>query len=375
MKIVSDFDGGSITVLGDPDARTVSLALRPDSAADFRQWFCFRSIGEAGEPRRFRIEDAGESKYPDAWDDYRVCASYDGESWFRVATRYDGSALRFAHRPSRRIVTYAAFAPYPHARLRRLVGRAVRSPRARVEVVGATAMGRELTAIRFGQESASALRVWIIARQHPGETMAAWCAEGITLRLLDEEDAGAAALLEDAVVTVVPCVNIDGGVLGNHRTNAAGRDLNRSWDAPDAESCPEVLALRSAIVESGVDLFLDLHGDESYRYAFAAGCEGNPGYSERLAALETTFRECLEAGDSSFHVEGGYDRDEPGAAIMGCASNWVGQRFDCLALTLEMPFKDDADHPDPRRGWTPDNARRFGSAVLDAALLALPSLR
>ena len=31
--------------------------------------------------------------------------------------------------------------------------------------------------------------------------------------------------LLDASVTVVPCVNIDGGVNGNHRTNAAGRDF------------------------------------------------------------------------------------------------------------------------------------------------------
>lgn len=375
MKIDADFDGGSIVVQGAADDDVTALALRPDNAADLRQWFCFRSWGDPEEPRRFRIENAGDAEYPGGWEEYRACASYDGEDWFRVPTSYDDGVLRFELAPERRGVTFACFAPYPHARLRRLVGRAERSRHARVTVLGETVQGRPIPAISFGHGGPSAARVWIIARQHPGETMAAWCAEGIALRLLDDDDPVTAALIEDAVVTIVPCVNVDGGVLGNHRTNAAGRDLNRSWDAPDLEATPEVFAVRRAILETGVDLFLDVHGDEALPFVFAAGNEGNPGYSQRIAALEADFKERLHLTDRSFSPGRGYDPDPPGEADLSCAANWIGERFDCLALTLEMPFKDDVAHPRPRRGWSPARSQAFGRATLETALLMVPELR
>lgn len=369
-------DGGSIVVLGEPgEGGVVPLSLRPDTAADVRQWFCFRVWGEPGEPRRFRIEDAADAQYPGGWDGYRVCASYDGEDWFRVRTRYDGRALSFEHVPSRRGVTFACSAPYPWARQRRLVRRAERSGRARVEVLGETVQGRPIPALLFGDASAAAARIWIIARQHPGETMAAWCAEGMIERLLDPFDPVAEALREEAIVAVVPGVNIDGGVLGNHRTNAAGRDLNRAWDAPDLEETPEVFAVRAAILESGVDLFLDVHGDEDLPFVFAAACEGNPGYTPRIAALEAAFAERLRAADPGFVPGRGYDPDPPGEADLSCASNWIGERFDCLSLTLELPFKDEDSHPRPSRGWTPARSRLFGRAVLESALAMVPVLR
>lgn len=380
MEILHDFDGGSIVVLGDPGSdEEVSLALRRDSAADLRQWFCFRSWGEAGERRAFRIEDAGEAEYPGGWEGYRVSASYDGEEWFRVATRYEDGVLRFRHVPARRGITFACAAPYPWSRHRRVIGRAVRAGRAGAPVsvreIGETVMGRPISAITFGAEGPSGLRVWVIARQHPGETMAAWCAEGIVDRLLDPADPVVAAILEEAAIIIVPGVNLDGGVLGNHRTNAAGRDLNRSWDAPDLEETPEVFAVRAAMLETGVDLFLDLHGDESVPYAFAAACEGNPGYSPRIEALEERFVELLAEADPAFSAEPGYGRDAPGEADLSAASNWVGERFDCLSLTLELPFKDGARRPGLRRGWSPGRSVAFGHTLLEAMLVSLESLR
>lgn len=374
MEILHDFDGASVIVLGDPGADgEVGLALRTDNAADVRQWFCFRSWGEAGERRAFRIEDAAEAEYPGGWEGYRVSASYDGEDWFRVATRYEDGALRFRHVPARRGITFACAAAYPWARHRRVIGRAGRAgARVSVREIGETVMGRPISAITFGHER-SGPRVWVIARQHPGETMAAWCAEGIVDRLLDPADPVVAALLEEAAITIVPGVNLDGGVLGNHRTNAAGRDLNRSWDAPDLEHTPEVFAVRAAMLETGVDLFLDLHGDETVPIAFAAACEGNPGYSERIEALERGFLSHLAAADPGFSTERGYPPDEPGQADLSAASNWVGERFDCLSLTLELPFKDVARSAD-RRGWSPRRSVAFGRAVIEAMLASLDQL-
>ena len=49
---------------------------------------------------------------------------------------------------------------------------------------------------------------------------------------------------------------------------------------------------------------------------------------------------------------------------MTLACNSVGQRFDCLSLTLEMPFKDNNDAPDPITGWDGKRSKQLGMDVL-----------
>lgn len=371
MGIDTDLDGGSILVLDASDPSRIELALRPDNAASFMQWFHFR-VRHGRHARRaptaLRIVNAGEASYPSGWEGYRACASYDGERWFRVPTDYDGAVLTILHAAKRREVRYACFAPYPSERDELLLEAAAAAPRARVEVVGESLDGRPMNVIALGEDGPSKLRVWIIARQHPGEAMAGWFMEGALLRLLDDEDPVAAELLDRAVVRCVPSMNPDGCARGNHRTNAAGCDLNRSWLAPSAEDSPEVLAVRAALLDGGVDLFLDIHGDEGIPYVFAAGCEGNPGYSPRLERLEELFQESLAHRHVGFQRRYGYEFDEPGEGDLSMAANYVGERFGCLSMTLEMPFKDDDDHPDEDAGWSPERSRGFGEATLESVV-------
>lgn len=57
------------------------------------------------------------------------------------------------------------------------------------------------------------------------------------------------------------------------------------------------------------------------------------------------------------------------------ATNWVAQAFDCLAFTIEMPFKDNADLPDPVTGWSAARARSLGASVLQPVLAVVGRLR
>ncbi len=375
MDIDADLDGGAIRVLDASDPTDITLALRPDSAAAFMQWFHFRVTGAEETESTFRIVNAGDATYAGAFQGYRAAASYDGESWFRVDTEWDDGTLTIRHTPLQPTCLYAYFAAYPWTRHLELVARAHRSPRAHVDVLGRSVEGRPIHRIRVGEEQADRRRIWILARQHPGETMGEWFMEGVLSRLLDPEDTTAQELLEGAVIYLVPLMNPDGAVHGNQRTNARGRNLNREWLAPSRTESPEVLVVRAAMVESGVDLFLDVHGDEDTPYVFAAGCEGNPGYSPRIDALEDLFMRSLMDLDEDFQRRYGYDLDEPGEADLSVAANYAGERFDCLALTLEMPFKDAANHPDEEEGWTPERAAGFGEHVVGSMLACLPALR
>lgn len=374
-KISSSFDAGAISVIDSTDSQNIRLALRGDNAASFSQWFYFRLQGAAYQPCRIRIENAGQSSYPEGWEDYQATASYDRNNWFRVPTRYEDGVLTIEHTPLAGSVYYAYFEPYSHEQHLNLLGDAQGSGLCQIDDLGSTAQGRDINLLTIGHQAASDLKIWIIARQHPGESMAEWFAEGLLSRLLDHQDPTARALLDCATFYIVPNMNPDGAALGNQRTNAAGADLNREWQNPSPERSPEVYAVRQKMHETGVDLFLDIHGEEALPYVFAAGCEGNPSYDARLAALEAAFKTALRQASPDFQDEHGYPKTAPGQANLAIAKSYVGETFGCLSYTLEMPFKDNINLPDDDFGWNGQRSLRLGEAILSAILAVCPQLR
>lgn len=374
-KISSNFDAGAISVIDSTDSQNIRLALRGDNAASFSQWFYFRLQGAAYQPCRIRIENAGQSSYPEGWEDYQATASYDRSNWFRVPTRYEDGVLTIEHTPLAGSVYYAYFEPYSHEQHLNLLGDAQGSGLCQIDDLGSTAQGRDINLLTIGHQAASDLKIWIIARQHPGESMAEWFAEGLLSRLLDHQDPTARALLDCATFYIVPNMNPDGAALGNQRTNAAGADLNREWQNPSPERSPEVYAVRQKMQETGVDLFLDIHGEEALPYVFAAGCEGNPSYDARLAALEAAFKTALRQASPDFQDEHGYPETAPGQANLAIAKSYVGETFGCLSYTLEMPFKDNINLPDDDFGWNGQRSLRLGEAILSAILAVCPQLR
>ncbi len=374
-KISSNFDAGAISVIDSADSQNIRLALRGDNAASFSQWFYFRLQGAAYQPCRIRIENAGQSSYPEGWEDYQATASYDRSNWFRVPTRYEEGVLTIEHTPLAGSVYYAYFEPYSHEQHLNLLGDAQGSGLCQIDDLGSTAQGRDINLLTIGHQAASDLKIWIIARQHPGESMAEWFAEGLLSRLLDHQDPTARALLDCATFYIVPNMNPDGAALGNQRTNAAGADLNREWQNPSPERSPEVYAVRQKMHETGVDLFLDIHGEEALPYVFAAGCEGNPSYDARLAALEAAFKTALRQASPDFQDEHSYPKTSPGQANLSIAKSYVGETFGCLSYTLEMPFKDNINLPDDDFGWNGQRSLRLGEAILSAILAVCPQLR
>ena len=375
MKISTRFDAGALTVTDLSNPADIRLALRPDNASDFAQWFYFRLQGAAYQNCVMHFENAAQAAYPDGWEDYQACASYDRQNWFRVPTRYENGVLTIEHTPLANSIYYAYFEPYSSEQHLNLLGDAQGSGLCQIDDLGSTVEGRDMNLLTIGNQVQSDLKVWVIARQHPGETMAEWFIEGLLARLLDPQDATARALLDQATFYIVPNMNPDGSALGNLRTNAAGANLNREWLAPTLEKSPEVYYVREKMRATGVDLFLDIHGDEAIPYVFVAGTEGVPAYNERIAALEAQFKAAFAAASPDFQDEHGYEKDAPGQANLSMATAWVGENFGCLAYTLEMPFKDNHNLPDDDFGWNGQRSLRLGEAVLSAVLNVLPYLR
>ncbi|WIA12468.1 hypothetical protein OEZ85_012503 [Tetradesmus obliquus] len=382
IYVNSNYDSGNIEIEDMSDAGNIKLRIHPDPFCEtdnvsHAMWFNFRMTNVAGKALTLHINNAGQCSFPVAWQGYQACASYDLEHWFRVPTQYDtdSGVLTIQHTPECDAVQYAYFAPYTYNRHRQLIARTQAKPGVKLLMIGETCDGHDLNLLQLGTPGPGKPNVWIIARQHPGESMAEWFADGLLERLTDSHDAVARHLLRDACVFVMPNVNPDGTWRGHLRTNAAGINLNRAWAKPCEEDSPEVFHLLRVMDEKGVDMLVDVHGDEELPYCFIAGSEGIPGWSDRLKGLQDGFCAAYKRASPDFQTKFGYGVDAPGEANMTICSNQVAQRFDCIAVTLEMPFKDTADHPEPVQGWSPERAKRFGAALLPAIYEVLPTLR
>ncbi len=366
MKIFSNFESGSINVVKADNKDDIQLSIPNDNQSELHQWFHFRLESEAQQPHTIKLLDLANSAYPEGWNGYDVVASYDREEWFRIPSEFDGDTLTFTVIPENESMYFAYFAPYSYDRHQDLLHLAQSHYNCRLETLGHTLDNRDVSLLVIGDEHAAdseetaKKKIWVIARQHPGETMAEWFVEGLVQRLLDETDTVGRALLNKAVFYVVPNMNPDGSARGHLRLNAIGVNLNREWQTPSLEKSPEVFYVREKMIATGVDMFLDIHGDEAIPFNFVAGSEGIPSYDARLENLENKFKQALLTVTPEFQDEHGYGKDKPGEANLTVASNWVGEQFNCLSYTVEMPFKDHNNQPDSLYGWSPERSIGFG---------------
>ncbi|MEA3018299.1 MAG: hypothetical protein QOI38_3021 [Sphingomonadales bacterium] len=370
LSVTSAFDGGNIKLVGIEGDR-IDLEIVKDNQSDFYQWFSFRVTGGAGRALEIRILNCAGAAYPLGWENYRACMSCDREEWERADTSYADGILTIRATPAANSIWFAYFAPYTMERHHDLVAEIAGHPEADYRSLGRTLDGQEIDYFRIGR---GPLSVWLYARQHPGESMAEYWMEGALERLLDDSDPVSRRLREKATFHVVPNMNPDGSKRGHLRTNAIGVNLNREWHAPTAERSPEVFHVLAEMEKTGVDFAMDVHGDEAIPGNFLAGFEGIPGWKKEKQALFDAFSEALVRATPDFQTEKGYEIPGPGQANLSMSTAQLAERFGAVSMTLEMPFKDNDDLPDPVYGWSPERCRHLARSCLDALHAILPKL-
>lgn len=364
MHVSAAFDSGNILVKAGPDRAgpdCFDLEIVPDHQSDFYQWFHFRLFGAAGRTVTLRILNAGGSAYPGGWPGYAACVSEDRVDWRRAETAYADGVLTIRHTPTTNNAWFAYFAPYSMERHHDLVARIANRPGVTHASLGRTLDGQELDYLTIGT---GPRQIWFHARQHPGESMAEWWMEGALERLTDPGDTLSRALRQAATFHIVPNMNPDGARRGHLRTNAVGVNLNREWHAPSLERSPEVFHTLRRMDETGVDLAIDVHGDEAIPYVFIAGFEGIPNWTDAQGALFYRYRDTLARRSPDFQTEKGYPPSPRGKANLSMATNQLANRFGVIAMTLEMPFKDNADLPDADYGWSPARSKQLARDCL-----------
>eukprot|EP00934_Nitzschia_sp_Nitz4_P005615 Nitzschia sp. Nitz4//scaffold5_size260463//223836//225230//NITZ4_001020-RA/size260463-processed-gene-0.145-mRNA-1//-1//CDS//3329555454//5605//frame0 len=405
ISISDMFDGGNIKYIReqpnelDPNAVDVILHIKPDVYTELEkighmQYFSFRSAISGLEKGatlkvHYVLENAEAVSFPEAWTGSTVCYSdnvTDPDSWLRNQdTFYNDGKLIWEHTHTRNgSVFFSYFPPFSYERHLNLVSSCAEYTS--VETLGQTLDGRELECVILGEGK---MVCWIIHRQHPGETMAEHYAEGLLTRLLGldtkgEVDEQVERLKKLYTFYIVPCMCPDGAVRGHLRTNACGANLNREWatkrfyQAPTLERSPEVYHVLNRMDQTGVDLFMDIHGDEELPFNFLVTANNVPNWGKRMESLHGAFVAAYTRSNSDMQKRIGYPpapNAEKALNYMNVAVNQVANRFNCLGVTLEMPFKDCMSNPDPERGWSPARARKLGSSALDPIEYIHPYLR
>lgn len=372
IQIDTGFDSGNIEMLS-VDGASAKLAIRKDHQSDFAQWYHFRVSGAAGRELELHITGLQESAYPGGWPNYNSCVSEDREYWGRAASSYDQSAdngtLTIRYTPASDIAYFAYFAPYSMDRHHDLIAEAASAEGVSYRHLGQTLDGQPLDYLRMGEGEK---QVWLYARQHPGESMAEWWMEGALEVLTDPTDSVGRALRQQCTFHIVPNCNPDGSRRGHLRTNAVGSNLNREWNTPTPEKSPEVLAIRNAMDETGVDFAMDVHGDEAIPAVFLAGFEGIADATAEQSEGYTRYKSILDRRTPDFQTAKGYPVARPGTGNLSMSTNQVAHRFSCVAMTLEMPFKDNDDLPDAEQGWSPERSKMLARDCLASLLEWLP---
>ncbi len=366
IQITAAFDSGNIEVQSVKGAEA-RLTIRRDAGSAFFQWFHFRVSGGKGRELVLRLTGLAAAAYPMGWPGYRARVSEDRDRWTQAETSWheglDGGTLTIRYRPQSDVCWFAYFAPFSMERHHDLVAAAAMADGVRYRCLGHSLDGQPIDCLEMGEGET---QVWLFARQHPGESMAEWWMEGALAALTDPADPVARVLRARCQLHLVPNANPDGSRRGHLRTNSAGVNLNREWADPSAARSPEVVALRGAMDAAGVDFAMDVHGDEAIPAVFLAGFEGIPSMKPEQQAGYDRYKAILDRRSPDFQTRLGYPAAPPGRANLAMATNQIAERFGAVAMTLEMPFKDHDECPDPMHGWSPERSALLARDCLAA---------
>lgn len=344
LAVHIDFPGGS-AVVEDIDQEARKIKILPSDHPQ-RGWRCWWYIHITGiEPGETITLDVGGGVWatPD-----QATFSTDGKHWRHTAPgKRSERRIVFQQKIDAKEAWFAWGPPFVPEDARRLVEQAAaRCEGAEAFNLCQTRGGRETPALKLSPPDGKKPRfgVWIQARQHAWESGSSWVCEGVT-QWITSDDALARKLRDQALIVIVPVMDIDNVAIGAGGKNQQPQDHNRDWT--DTPHWRAVAAAQQAITQMDqnktFDIFIDLHNpgaNDREPFFFAAPKELlKPVGQENLDRFVAIAKEQMQ-GPLAFRgrvreTGANYDR-----AWQTISKNWVAlhTRPHVVALTLETSW-------------------------------------
>ncbi|MFW5866491.1 MAG: M14 family zinc carboxypeptidase [Armatimonadota bacterium] len=260
------------------------------------------------QPLWFHIEarDAGGAPVEFVWELPDICLGdrnslhllrpvlrADAGDWTRcenvsVDEHDDGRrSLRFSHAGGADAVAAAFCFPYAPEHLDATLTE--RGDAWERSLIGVTHESRSLERLRLaGSHPTPRPGVYLMARQHSGETPGSWVLDGI-LRFLASDDDEAAKLRDTLDVWACPFVDLDGVVNGDYGKDALPWDYNRAWERLPMRAAVHAIQrdLERFHERTGPRIVIDLHGPgHSTPGVYLQLPRGERPHGQRNGALE-----------------------------------------------------------------------------------------
>ena len=372
ISFSTDFESGSATNLHVQPDGVVAFSISPDPGGNEYLWFNFKVIGAGDRRPEFLIENAlGAHQTGERWNITRPVFSSDGIHWTRAAdvsyarefslkNPLGAMRYRFWAPFASDTIQVAYCYPYPLSILESFLDSLRGNPKCTVGKIGFSEDGRQIPQLLIAASAdggANKERIWIICREHSGETPASYVCEGFIKALL-EHPAGR-RLLDQFDFSIVPMLNVDGVTRGYYYRNAKGVNLARDWES---FASAEVKSLRSALeadAERGrLRLVVNLHSsnDPTKGHFFLKMIESTLKSDD--ARLQDDF---FEAADGNHPQLQGKQRVRV-HDIPGITSNAIYRRYGVYTLYLESNYSRGADGSEV----TPESRRGVGLALVQA---------
>ena len=230
-------------------------------------------------------------------------------------------------------------------------------------VIGYSHGGRPIVRLynTLGDEARSKPGIFLIARQHSGETPGSWLLDGIIRHL------GSPAgehIRRDLCVWIIPFADPDGVASGGYGKDQFPWDLNRAWDRPTR---PEIHAIQADLVRwtrrCRPRMIVDLHAPGYSEVGFYFWAPSHPAsIAEETHRLANEFRQRVPE-----RLRG----NEPPFRTWGTTRTSVQQGTSCIGFgieklgipttTLEVSYHG----PDSTSHYTQDDYRLLGKTLIE----------
>ena len=294
ITIDASFDSASIGPAPVIDGNEITFTLNEDNVLDgscpYRYWFNFKVSNVVDKQINFNLTGIDGSCpvpfFTESSEENQVVYSCDGETWNRFTDHSystdGGGTYTFTNTGTFACneVQVATFLPFSYTKMQNYIDTVRASPWVTVELLGYSQQGRDIELLTITNDASTdpdKEDIFIVGRQHAGETASSHMLKGL-IDFLTSEKVDAAALRDHYVWYIVPMVNPDGVYLGRSRETSLGNDPNRDWGNNDSV---EINTVRTKINEVDADheieFFIDWHSqmnDDSWR-SFIYSPSGN----------------------------------------------------------------------------------------------------
>ncbi len=262
FRVTSEFPGGSGLIQAiDGDEQVVRIIPTQHRGRGWNCWWCIRVSGlKIGQTLTVDVQEGHSGR----WSQPERATYSDGTTWKHSPPgRQLKNRTIYVLKPPGPTVTVAWGPPFLPADAQQLCRRlAQASPHAEEFTLCRTRGGRLVYALKVmeGKDHPDRFGVWINARQHAWESGSSWVAAGLA-RWLISDDPKAAALRRQAVVIVVPIMDLDSVAEGAGGKNQKPHDHNRDWGKrPHWRATAAAMKwISERDVQKQFDLYLDLH--------------------------------------------------------------------------------------------------------------------